>query len=400
MLLTDKYKPKKSKDIIGQFYNIKNIKLWLLNWNISNKNKCIILTGPPGTGKTISAHIIPSELNYYIVEYNTSDIRNKQVLEKEITKNQENHSIKSLLLKKKKIIIMDEIDGITDKGGLNELNNISKKTKYPIIFICNEITLELRTISNNCQIFRFYKPKLENIFPWIKNILIKEKIKISNIDTLINESNFDLRQILIKIQFGFQLTDSVNINNQNIFETTKQILNNNNTIEDNLKLYFNDYFMIPLMIHENYLINQKLDIIEYISDNLSIYDITTTNRYDDWSLLPILGILSCHSANILRDNNISLKQVNFTKYLGNLSKLNSKKNYFTSDFRIDILGYYNIILNQPILTDTKNGLIKIINFMKKNKITKEQREIIIDLSLNKINISSSNKRALTRALNK
>ena len=44
----------------------------------------------------------------------------------------------------KNIIIMDEIDGMAgneDKGGIKALIDIAKKTKVPIIFICNEFIL-------------------------------------------------------------------------------------------------------------------------------------------------------------------------------------------------------------------------------------------------------------------
>ena len=102
MLITEKYKPKISSNIIGQYYNIKHLKLWINKWNIKN-NKCVILHGPPSTGKTLCANIIPKENGYYIVEYNGSDIRTKNNLEKEITETQNIQNIQSFFIKKKKI---------------------------------------------------------------------------------------------------------------------------------------------------------------------------------------------------------------------------------------------------------------------------------------------------------
>jgi replication factor C subunit 1 len=398
MLLLDKYKPKKSDKIIGQYYNIKSLRIWLNDWNLNSKNKCVILHGPSGTGKTIAANLLPKENGFYIVEYNPSDVRTKGFLEKEITENQDNKSIQSFFLKKKKLIIMEEIDSISDKGGISELLNISKKTKCPIIFICNEITKELKSLKNVCLNLKFFKPKLETIIPWLKPILQKERIKISNISEFITNSNYDFRQILIRLDMKCNINETMDLSNDNIFETTKKLLNNDNSINENLNMYFSDYFMSPLMVQENYTDNQNLDNISKMSDYLSYYDILDSQN--NWSLLPLMGFISVHSVNMIRKKKKPIKQVKFTKYLGNMSKQNKNEKIFSRDIRLDVLEFVKIKLTYPLIKDTNEGIIQIVDYMKRNKIDKDTREQILELSLIEVNIPTKIKSALTRMINK
>ena len=43
--------------------------------------KAVLLSGPPGVGKTSAARIICSHLGYEIMEYNASDVRNKGMIQ-------------------------------------------------------------------------------------------------------------------------------------------------------------------------------------------------------------------------------------------------------------------------------------------------------------------------------
>lgn len=43
--------------------------------------KAALLSGPPGVGKTTSAHLVCKELGFDVVELNASDARSKRTLE-------------------------------------------------------------------------------------------------------------------------------------------------------------------------------------------------------------------------------------------------------------------------------------------------------------------------------
>ena len=41
----------------------------------------MLLSGPPGIGKTSSAHVVAKEAGYEVIEFNASDVRSKKSLE-------------------------------------------------------------------------------------------------------------------------------------------------------------------------------------------------------------------------------------------------------------------------------------------------------------------------------
>ena len=106
MLWVDKYKPKSSKQIIGQQgdkSNLRKLVAWVQNWDrhhgdpsrkapprpppwgASGDNgawaKVALLSGPPGVGKTTTAHLVARELGYDVFELNASDARSKKLLD-------------------------------------------------------------------------------------------------------------------------------------------------------------------------------------------------------------------------------------------------------------------------------------------------------------------------------
>ena len=109
MLLLDKHRPKDTSEIFGQDIALRELKRCIIN-KIPG-----VLTGSSGIGKTISVYAIANELNYEVVESNSSDIRNKEGIEKVIGIASKQRS----LFHKGKIILIDEIEVLTvryDRG--------------------------------------------------------------------------------------------------------------------------------------------------------------------------------------------------------------------------------------------------------------------------------------------
>jgi len=141
MQWTEKYRPKSFSEIKGQDEALRKVKefveLFYLGKLTKRGKKALILHGGPGTGKTTLAHVIANEFNSEIFELNASDLRNKNKLQEILKPAIEQKS----LTKKNKIILVDEVDGISvvDRGGLTELISLIDLTSYPVIITANNI---------------------------------------------------------------------------------------------------------------------------------------------------------------------------------------------------------------------------------------------------------------------
>jgi replication factor C subunit 1 len=397
MNLIDKYKPKKSNFITGQYFGVKNLKDWLSKWSLNQKQKAVLISGPCGVGKTLSVELISKELGYSITEVNNTSLLTKDHLKKLITSNQKNKSIDSYFKKKKDLIVFDEVDNFSDKGCLTEINNIIKNTNTPVILICNDITKELRTISNNCYQVKFFRNKPEKLLQFIQNIVIKENINISEseIFDLIVEHNSDIRAIINALDFNCKLI-SKDKQYTNLFETTKLYLKSDTNFKEREKMFFSDYFMVPLFIQENYTYFQNIESIQNTSDMLSELDTYGSMNFE---LLPTISTLTNLTVSLNSEKKYAGK-ISFPKYLGNLSKLNKKLNLFSTQERLDLVPFYNKILYQTIKIYEKDGIKKVIEFMKINQIDKDYRDLIEEISLHDYGIPTKFKTAFTKEYNK
>ena len=177
MTWTEKYKPNYFEDIKGQEEAIAKIKSFMSNFK-TNK-KVLILHGPPGTGKTALAHVTAKETESEIFELNASDLRNKNKLQEILKPAIEQKS----LLKQGKIILVDEVDGISavDRGGLSELLFLIDSTKYPIIITANNIwDRRLSPLRKKAEIIQLKEISYNIIKEVMIRILRREKLFIDN----------------------------------------------------------------------------------------------------------------------------------------------------------------------------------------------------------------------------
>ena len=179
MNFLEKYKPKIISDVIGNSKNLVLIQNWLNHFRKStNKYKSILISGPPGIGKTTVASIILKENNYIPIEFNASEIRNASNLKEKMDSILNNTNILCMFDDKRKLgIIMDEIDGTSsgDRGGLKKLlSYIKSKKKYknPIIFICNyENKSNILDIKKHSLYIKFSYPTSFEFKKFIRKIL-------------------------------------------------------------------------------------------------------------------------------------------------------------------------------------------------------------------------------------
>ncbi len=194
-----KYVPETPADIIGQDAALRKINNFIA---VKPKGKALFLHGPIGSGKTSSVQAIAKEKNLELVEINASDSRNKKAIESLL-----GTAVKQVsLFSKGKIILVDEIDGISgvkDRGAVTAIKNIIKKSSFPIIMTANNAhTDKLKDLRKISVLVEFVHLDTKVIFNHLKNICKKEKIKFeeSSLETLATSCNGDLRAAINDLQ--------------------------------------------------------------------------------------------------------------------------------------------------------------------------------------------------------
>ena len=146
---------------------------WLKTWK-RQKKKALILWGHVGTGKTTLAYQVAEKYNYSVVEFNASDLRNKQFMLK----------LKKLSLQNSfepTLILLDECDTLESR--IPDLKAVIEKTQKPIILTTNYYG-KLSGVSKICKSIRFYKPKLSDL----------SKLQGSDLSKLSDSGASDFRQ--------------------------------------------------------------------------------------------------------------------------------------------------------------------------------------------------------------
>jgi replication factor C large subunit len=173
---TLKYKPVKTNEIIGQEIAIKKLKKFISDYK-KQKKKAVLVYGPTGIGKTISAYALANEMDLEILEVNASDIRNKEQIEQKIGSAIGQQSLFFM----QKLILIDEIDGLSgtkDRGGLLAITNMLEKSSFPIILTAtNPWDYKFNKLRRKTEMVEFLPLNYIEIFNILKKICDDEKIK-------------------------------------------------------------------------------------------------------------------------------------------------------------------------------------------------------------------------------
>jgi replication factor C large subunit len=206
----EKYRPKKFEEIRGQDDAVFKVKEFLKTFG--KKKNALLLYGPPGTGKTSLAHAAAKELDFEIFELNASDLRNKERLKEVLRPAIEQKS----LGKKSKIILVDEVDGISeyDYGGLPELLTIIEYTTYPMIITANDVwNRKFNSLRKKCELLQLKEINYDVIKKVISEISSKEQLSIDNdfITEISIKAKGDLRAAINDLQTLSKLKDYFSI---------------------------------------------------------------------------------------------------------------------------------------------------------------------------------------------
>ena len=151
---TEKYRPSKFEEIVGQESIVKRVQSLVNSLNIPH----LMFAGPAGIGKSTLALIVVKELfketwkdNY--LELNASDERGIQVVREKVKNFARTKSIGNVPFK---VIFLDEADALTPEAQQalrRTMENYSATCRF--ILSCNYSSKIIDPIQSRCVIFRF-----------------------------------------------------------------------------------------------------------------------------------------------------------------------------------------------------------------------------------------------------
>jgi len=489
-LWVDKYKPKTLKQIVGQQgegSNVRKLQHWLSNWHKWHTGpeavplratggragpkddgrglRAALLSGPPGVGKTTTATLVCKELGFTFVELNASDQRSQKSLKQVVAEALNNHTVVDFVggggggAKKtggqKHCLIMDEVDGMAgneDRGGMQELIQLIKKTHIPIITMCNDRqSQKVRSLANYCLDLRFYRPRVDQIKGALMSICFKEGIKIQppTLNNIIAMANHDIRQVIHNLSMW--TADSKNLTMdkaeaaaekakknlkigpfeviRKVFETTEET--RKMSLIDKSDLFFHDYSLSPLFVQENYagiIPNaaagnrvKHLRSLSRAASAIAAGDLVDRKirSKQNWSLLPTQAIFaSVIPGEVMRGHWTG--QCAFPSWLGKHSKggksqrqLQELKAHMrlnvsgsTTDLMLDYMTPLSASLTKPLVHREAEGVPEVIKILNDYDLMKEDMDNILELNTwpgkgdPMAGVASKTKAALTRTYNK
>ncbi|TVU24912.1 hypothetical protein EJB05_27377 [Eragrostis curvula] len=429
MQWTEKYRPKVPNDIVGNQSMVKQLHDWLKSWDAqflyssqkgkgkkladSGAKKAVLLSGPPGIGKTTTAKVVSQMLGLQAIEVNASDSRGKadSKIEKGVGGSTSN-SVKELISNAtlnyignrskhpKAVLIMDEVDGMSagDRGGVADLIASIKISKIPIICICNDrYSQKLKSLVNYCLLLNFRKPTKQQMGKRLMEIAKREGIQAQEnaMEELAERVHGDIRMALNHLQYmslsqsvvkyddiRLRLNSSAKDEDISPFTAVDKLFGFNGgrlRFDERIDLGMSDPDLVPLIIQENY--------INYRPNTMG----------KDESGVKRMSALA-HAAESIADGDIGERNFNrFGGWLGKYSTTNKNRrlledahSHILSSQQANLdrealrLDYLTLLLRQltdPLKTMPKDEAVrKVVEFMDTYSLSQEDFDTIVEVS--------------------
>ncbi|XP_046631154.1 chromosome transmission fidelity protein 18 homolog [Daphnia pulicaria] len=186
--------------------------------------KIVLISGPPGLGKTTLAHVVAKHSGYYPVEMNASDDRNVEAFKLQIEAATQMRSVMGAN-PLPNCLIIDEIDGapaasinflvntLTQDSGQNKENSQATKKKKkkginivsrPVICICNDLyTPSLRPLRQAALVLQFPPTNPNRLAQRLLSISKEHDIQVdmTTMLALCEKADYDIRSCLATLYF-------------------------------------------------------------------------------------------------------------------------------------------------------------------------------------------------------
>jgi len=366
--------------LVGNNDHVRRLLQWLNSWEAENAaanaragdkaakgapvfNKAALLSGPPGVGKTSTAKVILAQAGYDIVELNASDTRSEKSIKSMANDMVSNTSIADFATAAgstphaakngRMALIMDEVDGMSsgDRGGMSMLIKIIHTSKMPVICICNDRqSQKVKSLANHCLDLRFRRPATGEIKSALRRVVAAEGyhgVDDAILDKLVEACNADIRQMLNLLQIWRPKEGAAALTSAGVGESLKcafkdldvgpfdiadKFFRPGFSMEQQLRHYFVDSSMTPLLVMENYpsvhpFVPQhvppnkralyELDRLDRAANMIAQADIVQSAimSQQQWALAPLAGALSCYGPGLMMRGN-GPGRVQFPMWLG------------------------------------------------------------------------------------
>ncbi len=208
---TEKYRPGKFEEVVGQREIIKRVKSLVQAMNIPH----LLFAGPPGTGKSTLALVTVKALygdawreNY--LELNASDERGIDVIRQKVKDFARTKAMENVPFK---VIFLDEADALTKEAQhalRRTMENYTSTCRF--IMSCNYSSKILDPIQSRCVVFRFKLLEKKDVAEVINKIAEKEKLKLSDdaFEILYETSEGDCRRAINLLQATASISLDIN----------------------------------------------------------------------------------------------------------------------------------------------------------------------------------------------
>ncbi len=300
----EKYRPKQLSDVVLD----KNNKIILDNIIEKDHFPNLLLYGPPGTGKTTTiVNLIDSYQKKYnqnhkglMIHLNASDERGIDIIRNQIASFVNSSG---LFMEGMKFVVLDEVDYMT-KNAQQALKYLlqSYNTNVRYCLICNYISRIDESLQNEFIRLRFNQLPEDSIKYFLKNIVDKENLDISESSIKAIQSIYqsDIRSMINYIQsnqnilsdykiINYEVWDDLtNVIKENVLENSILLVNNiSTTYGIEKKSLLKEYFNYMIYEKELFIDRRILSLLENLIHNTDL----STDYYTNYAVLMIGSIL-------------------------------------------------------------------------------------------------------------